>query len=285
MNELHIFLSYCHDNKSEVEVLRDNLINQGFGVWWDGKLSPGQNWKNEIGLAIRTSGAVIACFSKEVQNRVVSGLFPELHDAIECYRQLQPGSVYLIPVRLSECRIPDVSINATTNLSDLQYVDLFPNDKYEDGMEKLVSALSLCPQLKRSETTVAPSLQEVQSIAQRAFRAGRDVNPIDTAITVIVFKGAKDKVQSALSFLENSFDTRLSAYDHGDELYEVIIPAPVSSRQISILADRNGIGVKSIDHVPEPFYSNFIADLKKYLESEECDLRRQKESENREEDS
>lgn len=269
MSELHVFLSYCRDNKREVNQLHDDLVRHGFEVWWDDNLLAGQDWKSEIRKAIQSSGAVVACFSAEVQERDASGMFPELRDAIEVYRQMRPGSIFLIPVRLSECRIPELPIDATRFLSDLHYVDLFPAEERADGITNVVNSLSTRPLLKRLATTCDPQDRGEHLIAQQVFRVGQGIDPIDDATTVIVFQGSTDKMEAALALLKQSFNGLVSSpYDHGNDVHEVMIHSPVGSAQVSILAQRCGIEVQSIDHLPEPFRSEFMGQLQRYVRSD-----------------
>jgi hypothetical protein len=66
-------------------------------------------------------------------------------DAIEAYRQYKPGTVFLIPVRLSQCDIPPIEIDSTRTLDRLQYVDLFPAAKRDDGLMRLKAAIRAAP--------------------------------------------------------------------------------------------------------------------------------------------
>jgi hypothetical protein len=141
----HVFLSYCHDNKDEVARLRDDLIASGERVWWDDEILPGEDWKSAIRRAMKSSYAVVLCLSEEIEARAKSGVYPEIMDAIDAYRQYSPGSIFLVPVRLSECEIPDVELDATRTLDRLQYVDLFPDDKRIDGLQRLLTALRRAP--------------------------------------------------------------------------------------------------------------------------------------------
>lgn len=134
----HVFLSYCHDDSKEVSQLREDLIAAGEKVWWDREILGGQDWQREIRKAMKEAYAVIACFSTQTDARSESGIFPELFDAIKAYRQYTPGSIFLIPVRLSECSIPDVEISDTKTLDSLQYIDLFPPSKRNDGFQRLI---------------------------------------------------------------------------------------------------------------------------------------------------
>jgi hypothetical protein len=137
----HVFLSYCHDNRDEVARLREDLIAAGESVWWDRDILPGEDWKFAIRKAMKASYAVVLCLSAEIEGRSQSGVYPELLDAINIYRELTPGSIYLIPIRLSPCEIPPVEIDATRTLDRLQYLDLFPGTRRAAGLQLLLASL------------------------------------------------------------------------------------------------------------------------------------------------
>jgi TIR domain-containing protein len=141
----HIFISYCRENLVEVEKLCQDLMDAGEKVWWDKDIKGGQSWEFAIRQAMKQCYVVILCLSKESESRISSGIYPELADAIKVYRQLKPGSVYIIPVRLSECQIPPVEINATQTLDAIQYIDLFPDSRYDEGLRELLGAIRLAP--------------------------------------------------------------------------------------------------------------------------------------------
>ena len=120
--------------------MREALQANGIEVWWDGDLLPGQDWEHEIDSAMSNSNRVVLCLSNALDSRDQSGVYPELHKAIEKYRNLRPGTVYLIPVRIDECSIPSVKIDSTKKLSDLHPVDYFGNEK-EAGLVRLLDAI------------------------------------------------------------------------------------------------------------------------------------------------
>jgi TIR domain len=269
MSDRHVFISYCRENKQQVNELHDELVRNGFDVWWDDQLLGGQNWKMELRKAMNDCGAVVACFSEEVAKRDASGMFPELRDAIGAYRQMKPGSIFLVPVRLSECRIPDFEIDATMMLRDLQYIDLFPEKMRADGVSRLVASLSHCPLLKRSIAPIRETDRGEFLIAQKAFRVGIETDPIDEASTTIVLKGQKDAIALAIKMLRNRYGSlAVKVYEHEEDLHEVMIPAPVSSLELGILARRYDVGIESIDHVPEPFNRKFMEKLRSYVASD-----------------
>jgi hypothetical protein len=110
-------------------------MRAGERVWWDKDILPGQDSKQEIRNAMKESYAVVLCLSAGLSNRLKSGVYPEMRDAVAAFRQMRPGSIYLIPVRLSKCGIPDIEIDDTRTLDRIQYVDLFPAPKRRKGLK------------------------------------------------------------------------------------------------------------------------------------------------------
>lgn len=141
----HIFLSYCKDDQEEVSHIRDALVASGETVWWMMDIKGGQDWKTEIRKAMRTAYAVIIVFSKQTGSRITSGIYPEVLDAVNAYREYAPGEIFLIPVRLSECDIPPVELDGTRTLDRLQWIDLFPEGERSAGLEKLLDAVRSTP--------------------------------------------------------------------------------------------------------------------------------------------
>ena len=138
-----VFLSYCRDNDVAVRQLYDELTAAGHAVWRDQEsLLPGMDWKHEIRRALRRAYAVVICSSQEVAARHQSGIYPEALLAVEEYRLLPPGSIYLIPVRLSECEIPPIELTPTRTLQDLHYEDLFPPDHRPAALARLLQSLA-----------------------------------------------------------------------------------------------------------------------------------------------
>lgn len=121
----HVFMSYCRDNEVRVESLRDDIVAAGHKVWWDRDIPAGKDWRAEIRAGMSNAYAVVICFSKEVQERERSGVYPEILDAIENYRGFPPDSIYLVPARLSKCIIPSIRIDSVRTLDSIQTIDLF----------------------------------------------------------------------------------------------------------------------------------------------------------------
>lgn len=112
-----IFLSYSRDDHKSVSEIRDLLQDFEIEVWFDtDDLVPGQEWEDEISLALKDSDLILVCvaargidpnsfFMKEV---VLAKEIAEESD----------GAVTIAPLRLEATSLPQV-------LQNLQWLDFF----------------------------------------------------------------------------------------------------------------------------------------------------------------
>lgn len=128
---LNVFLCHASQDKESVRALYEKLIEDGLNPWLDEKsILPGQNWNLEIGNAIRNAHAIIVCLSNNSVNKV-GYIQKEIKLALDIADEQPDGAVFLIPVRLEECSVPE-------RLSHLQYADLF-----KDGYKKIFQVLQI----------------------------------------------------------------------------------------------------------------------------------------------
>lgn len=127
---LKIFLCHSHGDRVTVHALWSRLKKDGVDVWLDREnLQPGQNWEREIRKAILKSDVVIACLSKGF-NKQKGFRHEELKIALKKADLIPDDEVFIIPVRLEECDMPE-------SLRHLHRVDLFERD----GYKKLIHSL------------------------------------------------------------------------------------------------------------------------------------------------
>jgi len=128
-----VFLAYVVEDVEAAEKLYACFRALGFDAWLDRKrLLPGQNWPRSIEQAISVSDFFVACFSRRAIGK--RGAFQsELRYALDCATRLPLEEVFIVPVRLEECRVP-VRISR-----EFHYVDLFPN--WESGVERIRAAI------------------------------------------------------------------------------------------------------------------------------------------------
>jgi hypothetical protein len=138
----HVFISYVREDTERVDRLQRILEVAGITVWRDtDSLWPGQDWKIEIRKAISTGSLVfIACFSEHSGQRESSYQNEELILAVDLIRRRPPGLVWFIPVRFSNCKLPEFELGPGRTLDALQRVDLF-GDFWDEGASRLVAAV------------------------------------------------------------------------------------------------------------------------------------------------
>ncbi|MBM3748312.1 MAG: TIR domain-containing protein [Acidobacteria bacterium] len=128
-----VFIAYVQEDAAAAARLYADLLSHGYAPWMDRKkLLPGQNWPRAIDEAIDVSDFFVACFSRRAVGK--RGWFQsELRYALDCARRLPPEEIFLIPVRLEECRVP-------ARISrEVQFVDLFP--AWEQGFRRILAAM------------------------------------------------------------------------------------------------------------------------------------------------
>ena len=104
-----IFVSYSRTDKARVAPLVAALEAQGWSVWWDPEITPGDEFDALIGAELETARAVVVVWSpSSVDSRWVKG---EARDAAD--------RGVLVPVRFENARLPiDVRSIHTTELDD-----------------------------------------------------------------------------------------------------------------------------------------------------------------------
>lgn len=127
---VHVFLIHSHADRKIVHRLYRRMKRDGINAWMDVEsLQPGQNWQNEIRRALLKSGVVVVCLSRQFNQRQ-GYRHVELRIALEKARSLPAGEVFIIPVRLEACGLPD-------ELSHLHRVDLFEAGGYKGLLRAL----------------------------------------------------------------------------------------------------------------------------------------------------
>jgi len=130
--KLRVFLCHAAADKTPVRDLYRRLKAQAFDPWLDEeRLLPGQDWEREIRKQVRAADAVVCCLSK---NSITWEGFVqrEIRYALDVADEKPEGTIYLIPVRLEECEVPE-------RLRRWQWVDLFE----ERGYSRLVQSLEI----------------------------------------------------------------------------------------------------------------------------------------------
>jgi len=128
--QLKVFLCHSKDDKLKVRKLYKSLIADNFDVWLDEvKIMPGQDWDLEIKKAVRNSDTVIVCLSNSSITKE-GYIQKEIRFALDIADEKPEGTIFLIPVRLEVCNVPN-------RISRFQWVDLFQKVGYTKLKESL----------------------------------------------------------------------------------------------------------------------------------------------------
>jgi hypothetical protein len=135
-----VFLSYQRDDLALVQPIIARLKRENIDYWIDvTHLKPGVDWQREIKQVIRSGGAFVPFFSPRYMTRHKSFMNVELREAIMQAQLMRAGTRWLIPAKLAPCEIPDMTIDGTTDLTSLHYID-FSTD-WSSAMDSLVQTL------------------------------------------------------------------------------------------------------------------------------------------------
>jgi formylglycine-generating enzyme required for sulfatase activity len=153
---LKVFLCHTSADKPAVRELYQRLNNEGgIDPWLDTeKLLPGQHWKSVIKQALNAADSVIIFISNKSIDK--EGFVQrEMNYAWDLSLEKPKHAIYLIPVRLDDCEVPD-------DLQEKQWVDYFGSEK-EETYQKLVKSLRLRYEQKiKSEAITKDSQGEIR---------------------------------------------------------------------------------------------------------------------------
>lgn len=154
----YVFVSYVRENQAQVDKLVAELQDRGISCWLDRfEILPGQRWKNAIRSAISRGAFFVACFSKDYEQKTKTYMNEELVLAIDELRQRPTDRVWFIPIKLTDCSIPDRPIGAGETLRSIQWIDLYTD--WSSGIKKIVSVIekTAISSVHPNDDTISPA--------------------------------------------------------------------------------------------------------------------------------
>lgn len=178
-----IFISYANEDKRRVTALYKKLEQAGYKPWMDKKnILGGSDWKGSIKRAIQNSDVFVYCLSHQSVNKR-GVLVQELNMAREVESNLLSSDIFIIPLKLDDCQVPD-------DLSHKQYIDYYASG----GWEKFEEAIKASYRVKKNNlvankngkiaaaTKTSSSKESIRALSENpidAFKSSRQV-PSDT---------------------------------------------------------------------------------------------------------
>ena len=154
--KLKVFLCYASQDKPIVHELHQKFIAEGWiEPWLDAKkLLPGQDWQAEIKNAVETADNVLIFLSNTSINK--DGFIQkELRLAKDIALEKTEGSIFLIPLRLDDCEVPE-------SLKLYQWANYFGTEK-EETHSRLIESLRLrVIEKRRKESHMKQDTHHVQ---------------------------------------------------------------------------------------------------------------------------
>ncbi len=125
-----VYIGYSNVDGETARQLYRDLVLRGFHPWHDMEsLLPGQDRRVEAQKAIEAADFFLACFSRN-SVRSAGKIHKEVKLALDVLDHSNAGRIFIIPVRIDDCDVPDA-------ISHYQSVDLF----LEGGLDKLTEVL------------------------------------------------------------------------------------------------------------------------------------------------
>ena len=137
-SKLSPFLCYAKENSTGVREFRERLRAESWvDPWFDEEdILPGQMWEGSVTDPVHNSHAVII-FLSSIAIRTEGFFHKELKLALDAAAEKPDGTIFIIPIRLDECEVPE-------RLRPYQYVDYFGDAQHKDRVySNLIKALKI----------------------------------------------------------------------------------------------------------------------------------------------
>lgn len=167
---LKVFISYAREDvEAALRLYRKLKATEGVAPWIDKEcLQPGMKWRPAIRKAIRESDCFVALLSKCAIARR-GFVHSEMREALEILKEFPENEIFLIPIRLDDCKLP------FDDLSELQYVDFFPN--WSKGWRRVLSVIHS----KQEKTNLKTNKDTIASKRGYNYRVG--ITDLDIGLT------------------------------------------------------------------------------------------------------
>jgi len=176
-----IFLSYAHKDLPRVQALYKQLCEAGFEPWMDSRdIVGGEDWKRAIRKAIKKAPFFVACLSSHsITHR--GEVQVEFREALDELRKKLATDIYLIPVRLEECEVPEEH-----EFRSFHWIDLYKPCGFKNLAQALREGLNRLGLIQKITLRSTPidsfGDEDVKQMLQQRGLFDKEMNPTGTGI-------------------------------------------------------------------------------------------------------
>lgn len=163
--QLTVFLCHSAGDKPAVRNLHKRLKESDVAAWLDEEeLIPGEDWAAAMPDVVKRSDVVVICLSESSIGKT-GYVQKEIRIALDAADERPEGTIFLIPLRLEECVVPD-------RLKKWHYVNLYEERGYKRlmvALEKRATQLGkkLAPGPIEPPKPPVSSLDEIEAVLSR----------------------------------------------------------------------------------------------------------------------
>lgn len=249
-----VFLCHASEDKTQVGEIYRKLKDHGYRPWLDSEdLIGAQDWDAEIQKAVRASDVVAVCLSDSSIMKT-GYVQKEIRVALDAADYHPDGQMFILPLRLSDCDIPD-------RLKKWHAVNFFePNgfERLERSLLKrgLAGAFIRQPELAYSSPFSDPaSLEEVRSILASA-------SPPTTREVMEELKHSVERVDgetSSRSAEQMCVASRTTLF-HLQEL--ALKPEPAMEHLLGQIEDLLNASLEKLTRISDPHAEQYVRSIR-----------------------
>jgi hypothetical protein len=211
-----VFLCYAREDFERIHSLYVLLKRLGLRPWLDKyDITGGELWPMATERAVRGADFFIASFSKSSVKK--NGFVQrEYRLALEILMERPPERNFLIPVRLDDCKLPDLR-GVGIKLSDIQRVDLFHEGPLTEGhIEPILRAIEAQSDWRRPQVALLNIIEEYDGEIDDSIIETFRVRELPYTDRIIELEAQADQ-KTTYKLAEEALESYLSA-NHSEAL-------------------------------------------------------------------
>ncbi len=195
-----VFISYAHEDRHAAYSLYQKLVDAGFNPWIDIRhIMAGEIWELAIQRALQETDFFLMCLSMNSIDKT-GYVQKEFKLALNVWFEKLANEIYLIPVRLEPCYIPE-------ELAGIQYVDLFE----DHGWEQLVQSLRFgAERLINQNNPTAEAQIELDARRLERCRSTSDIREVHHHLILGEVEGPVSSLLRSFSRISQDIDAALN---------------------------------------------------------------------------